>query len=399
LSSKPNGGAVIIPDGTGYIPGLGGRLNPILDSLGRTYIYAENIAINGGATQPVEFTINRPFRVRDSHRQDFELEVVAIKARSSLIEYSRLGTDGGAIADKGQDSRKRSVPSQRLAPSGPAESSTMTDSVTVLRIPGPSSGSRVVRFETNGDSNQKISVRIQPQKMLFEPPGSVVERKDLPVELNIGGHRITIVSFTDEGFVINSHGVARISMGAYVLEGIPSGSASEVPAMPTPSTDVHEQLVGGTLVQGWTLHKHGEALTLYCIIATDQLTPVVKGTIEQSDFDIGPELSTKANALWAEIRRNVPPPKLVETEYGTVTGQEVVEHVTHQFGSIHAATVQWTYEILRNGTGITPEPQVFKDIDIGKLSQNSRDTIEELDNLAVRTVNRRYIDTLVRLSK
>ncbi len=39
MDASPNGGSIIIPDGTGYIPGLDGRLNPILDALGRTYLY------------------------------------------------------------------------------------------------------------------------------------------------------------------------------------------------------------------------------------------------------------------------------------------------------------------------------------------------------------------------
>ena len=40
LEPQPDSGAVIFPDGTGYIPGLSGRLNPIRDSLDRTYLYA-----------------------------------------------------------------------------------------------------------------------------------------------------------------------------------------------------------------------------------------------------------------------------------------------------------------------------------------------------------------------
>jgi hypothetical protein len=90
LKAKADGGAVIIPDGTGYIPGLDGRLNPILDTEGRTYLYAENIAIEGGKRQPVSFTTNRPFQVRDRHGHSFQLRVISIIGSSSLIEYSRI---------------------------------------------------------------------------------------------------------------------------------------------------------------------------------------------------------------------------------------------------------------------------------------------------------------------
>lgn len=52
--------------GTGYIPGLKGRLNPILDSSNRTYLYADNIAIDGGKGQPVGFNVNVPFELEDA---------------------------------------------------------------------------------------------------------------------------------------------------------------------------------------------------------------------------------------------------------------------------------------------------------------------------------------------
>lgn len=38
---------------TGYIPGLNRRLNPIYDSSHRMYLYADNIAIDGGVKQPL----------------------------------------------------------------------------------------------------------------------------------------------------------------------------------------------------------------------------------------------------------------------------------------------------------------------------------------------------------
>ena len=89
MSANPIGGSVIIPDGTGYVPGLDGRLNPILDGLGRTYLYAENIAIEGGKAQPVQFSKLTPFGVKDSRGQEFQLQIVDIVGSSALIEYAR----------------------------------------------------------------------------------------------------------------------------------------------------------------------------------------------------------------------------------------------------------------------------------------------------------------------
>lgn len=55
----------VIVHGTGYIPGLTGRLNPILDTSNRTYLYADNIAINGGGQQPAKFAVNEPIELED----------------------------------------------------------------------------------------------------------------------------------------------------------------------------------------------------------------------------------------------------------------------------------------------------------------------------------------------
>ena len=47
IEKSDNIGSLICPHRTGQIPGLDGRLNPILDTSNRTYLYASNIAING----------------------------------------------------------------------------------------------------------------------------------------------------------------------------------------------------------------------------------------------------------------------------------------------------------------------------------------------------------------
>ena len=61
-----DGGSVIIPNQTGHAPGIRGRLNPIRDTLDRLYVYADNIAINDGAAQPVVFRLNEPVKLTDS---------------------------------------------------------------------------------------------------------------------------------------------------------------------------------------------------------------------------------------------------------------------------------------------------------------------------------------------
>ena len=68
VSLRParDGGSRIIANHTGHLSGIQGRMNPIIDSLDRTYLYANNIAINGGQVQPVHFFLNEPVRITDA---------------------------------------------------------------------------------------------------------------------------------------------------------------------------------------------------------------------------------------------------------------------------------------------------------------------------------------------
>lgn len=90
--SKGDGIGSIICDKTGYIPGLDGRLNPILDAGMSKYLYADNIAIDGGKPQPTPFEIDRPFELEDSHGVVMEVTVLSIKGRISIIQYVYMPT-------------------------------------------------------------------------------------------------------------------------------------------------------------------------------------------------------------------------------------------------------------------------------------------------------------------
>ena len=71
MQPAPNGGSLIIANRTGHLPGIQGRLNPILDNLDRSYLYADNVAINDGLQQPVRFNLNEtcpPHRFDGSER-------------------------------------------------------------------------------------------------------------------------------------------------------------------------------------------------------------------------------------------------------------------------------------------------------------------------------------------
>ncbi|MCY3628952.1 MAG: putative DNA binding domain-containing protein [Bacteroidota bacterium] len=66
IRSTPEGGSQIIPDGSGDLSGVSGRLGLSLDSLDRAYLYAFDIAINQGEPQPVHFALNDPIHLKDT---------------------------------------------------------------------------------------------------------------------------------------------------------------------------------------------------------------------------------------------------------------------------------------------------------------------------------------------
>lgn len=86
LFATENTGSLICMS-TGYIPGLDGRLNPILDTSNRSYLYADNIAIDGGIQQPATFRVDVPFELEDSNGVVMQVRVLHIQGRTSLLQY------------------------------------------------------------------------------------------------------------------------------------------------------------------------------------------------------------------------------------------------------------------------------------------------------------------------
>ena len=87
MERLPSGGSIIFEEATGQIPNLSGRLNPILDTRGRTYMYASNIAIDEGRAQPVPFTCGEPVKLTDSNGRHMTVRIMMIAGKSALVEY------------------------------------------------------------------------------------------------------------------------------------------------------------------------------------------------------------------------------------------------------------------------------------------------------------------------
>ena len=91
LRELPAGGSMVIAEGTGHLPGLTGRLNPILDRHDRLYLYTTNIAINEGQQQPVDFKLNQPLLLTDVDGVGRIVWFIEMIGRSGLLEYEGIG--------------------------------------------------------------------------------------------------------------------------------------------------------------------------------------------------------------------------------------------------------------------------------------------------------------------
>ena len=82
-----NGGSRIIAKRTGHLPGIQGRLNPILDNLDRTYLYDDNVAVKDGLQQPVHFRLHEPVRLTDSMGASATLWFRQMVGSSCVFDY------------------------------------------------------------------------------------------------------------------------------------------------------------------------------------------------------------------------------------------------------------------------------------------------------------------------
>ncbi len=89
LQELPDGGSRIFPLCTGCLPQFEGRLNPILDSGKRTYLYADNIAINDADTQPVSFKFGEDLHLVDSNGKALMVRIVDMINRAALLQFRK----------------------------------------------------------------------------------------------------------------------------------------------------------------------------------------------------------------------------------------------------------------------------------------------------------------------
>lgn len=87
LPRAPAVGSAIFTAGSGELPGLTGRLNPIRDAQERFYLYADNISINNKAHQPHRYVAGVPLELEDADGRRLLVTILATIGRSSLLRY------------------------------------------------------------------------------------------------------------------------------------------------------------------------------------------------------------------------------------------------------------------------------------------------------------------------
>ena len=87
LQPLRGGGSTVFTEETGQLPGLAGRLNPILDNLDRTYLYTTNVAVDQGKPQPVSFKLTQPLLLTDVHGFERIVRFLDMFGKSALLEY------------------------------------------------------------------------------------------------------------------------------------------------------------------------------------------------------------------------------------------------------------------------------------------------------------------------
>lgn len=87
--SATKGSAVI--QRAGFLPGIKGSVNPIIDSSKRLFLYTTQIGLQKGgqpAQQPIEFALNRPIDAQTATGQKFKIYIVEITQEVSLLEFT-----------------------------------------------------------------------------------------------------------------------------------------------------------------------------------------------------------------------------------------------------------------------------------------------------------------------
>lgn len=86
IEKSNNSGSVII-NKSGQIPGISGKVEPVLKPDKRLSLYADNIAIEGGKDQPYDFELNKAITLEDNGGNIMHLTFRFFQGRIALIDF------------------------------------------------------------------------------------------------------------------------------------------------------------------------------------------------------------------------------------------------------------------------------------------------------------------------
>ena len=97
-TDKESSNSILFTKSIGYIPGIDGRLNPINHN--GTYLYADNIAVNGRVERPTHFNVGESLDLIDAHGMQTTVRFLEVGPRFSLIEYTTPKPYGATSNDE-----------------------------------------------------------------------------------------------------------------------------------------------------------------------------------------------------------------------------------------------------------------------------------------------------------
>lgn len=202
--------------------------------------------------------------------------------------FSDSGSTAAVTPQSSDESASKSAPETH----GTTEKlPVFTDSVGALVTPAKRGIPKQLSFTTGGAGSQEFSFEERPRRVLFEPPTTIVEEKELPKEVEIGGRKATVTRFSGKGFLIDDHGI-RISGKATLLEAA-GASAPEPVAKRTKSVPPRSEGPGDVKLEA-TFHTLDPERTplreitvpLTGDVVTLELNTVNSGTRIAEDVDV-----------------------------------------------------------------------------------------------------------------
>jgi hypothetical protein len=142
-----------------------------------------------------------------------------------------------------KSNQAQTPPTEDQAGLGPVAG--MSDSVSTVTTPAtPRGGAMTGHFVTSGRGEYEIDILgVPPKTLLFTPPGTVVDRNELPMSFVINGHRIAIRKFTARGFVIFDNGWRDIPIEVRLLAAMQSPHSDLLPQIASDVGEIKKQVV------------------------------------------------------------------------------------------------------------------------------------------------------------